>query len=215
MTKNAIIKELTLQLIQMNFICSYHPKSDIFSDMFFDCHNSDEEPSKVRLTLRILIDEKKKEMQYFHKVSEFSDALSRKEQKSAPNIEGFQQFVSYQTVTGKIKHIYLDPQEIADIFKKTAENHGYSFNWMPEHTKAEKVSAKRKRPVKENVPYLTIVTLFMLSSLSLFFQLTTRDWVISLIVAIVFILSTQIIPKWKWPLTAAWIFLQMMIWLIY
>ena len=212
MSKNAIIKELTDQLIKMNFICTYHHKSDIHSDMFFDCQNSDEEPAKVRLTLRISVDDKKKEIHYYHKISEFSENQSRKERDSSPAIEGFQQFVSYQTVTGKTKHIYLDPQEIEELFQKTAQNHGFTL--IREADKPLSEPQVKKRLIKENVPYLTIATLLILSSISLFFQLDKRDWITSLIVAILFILSTQIIPKWKWPLTAAWIILQMLIWLI-
>ncbi len=212
MSKNAIIKELTDQLIKMNFICTYHHKSDIHSDMFFDCQNSDEEPAKVRLTLRIAVDDKKKEIRYYHKVSEFTEDQSKKERDASPAIEGFQQFVSYQTVTGKTKHIYLDPQEIEEYFDKTAQNYGFTLIRVTDKSISE--TQHKKRLIKESVPYLTIATLLILSSISLFFQLDKRDWITSLIVAILFILSTQIIPKWKWPLTGAWIILQMLIWLI-
>jgi hypothetical protein len=72
MSKATLIKELTSQLINMNFVCTYHPKNDIHSDMFFDCQNSDEEPAKINLMLTVNINEKQKLLKYAHRISEYS-----------------------------------------------------------------------------------------------------------------------------------------------
>jgi predicted O-linked N-acetylglucosamine transferase (SPINDLY family) len=216
MSKANIIKELTSQLNQMNFICSYHPKTDIYSNMFFDCQNSDEEPAKINLILSVSIDEKKKQFEYYHRISEYTmTKTKRNTQLSAPLTE-FHQFVSYQTVTGKTKHIYLDPEEITDFFKKHAQKYSYAFVRSEDQDKSQKKNFfKAKRSAKESVPVLTIITLIVLSLLSLLFQLTPRDWIVSLVLSIIFILSTQMLPKWKWSLTAIWISIQTIIWLIY
>jgi hypothetical protein len=212
MSKATLIKELTSQLINMNFVCTYHPKNDIYSDMFFDCQNSDEEPAKINLMLAVSIDEKLKQLKYTHRISEYTISDHKKNVQRSQPLESFHQFVSYSTITGKTKHIYLDPEEIAELFENVSNKHDYSFirNELPNLTKKAE-----KRPVKQSVPILSIVTLMGLSALSLFFQLTPRDWIISLILAIIFILSTQMIPKRKTVLVAGWITLQVLIWFLY
>jgi hypothetical protein len=215
MSKAIIIQDLTSQLIQMNFICTYHPKYDLYSDMFFDCQDSDEEPSKINLVLAFSIDEKQKELKYYHRVSEYSEDGNNRIRLSNP-IESFHQFVSYQTITGKTKHIYLDPEEITEFFKKSCEKYDYRFIHTDEH-----VSLKTKKPDKtkysviQSIPLLTILTLLTLTTLSWSFHLLPRDWIVSLVLAIIFILSIQMIPKRKVMLTAGWITLQILIWLIY
>lgn len=215
MSKAIIIQDLTSQLIQMNFICTYHPKYDLYSDMFFDCQDSDEEPSKINLVLAFSIDEKQKELKYYHRVSEYSEDGNNLIRLSNP-IESFHQFVSYQTITGKTKHIYLDPEEIAEFIKKSCEKYDYRFIHTEEH-----VSLKTRKPDKtkysviQSIPLLTILTLLTLTALSWSFQLLPRDWIVSLVLAIIFILSIQMIPKRKVILTAGWIILQILIWLIY
>ena len=215
MSKANIIKDLTSQLIQMNFICSYHPKNDIYSDMFFNCQNSDEEPSRINLILAVSIDEKRKQLKYYHRVSEYSLQGKQKKVQLALPMKEFHQFVSYQTVTGKTKHIYLDPEEIAELFKQNSEKYGYVFvrKDISDPSKAND-SQIAKRPYKQSVPILTIVTLLILSALSLLFQLTPRDWIVSLVLSIIFILSIQMIPKRKWTLIAGWITMQMFIWIL-
>jgi hypothetical protein len=216
MSKDIIIKDLTSQLIQMNFICSYHPKYDLYSDMFFDCQNSDEEPAKINLILAISIDEKHKQLKYYHRISEYIILDTKKKMQLTEPIDSFHQFVSYQTVTGKTKHIYLDPEEIAEFFKLSCEKHGYSFTRIQQPLSSQiKESVKAKRSTKESVPTLTIITLFSLTALSLYFNLIPRNWILSLILAIIFILSAQMIPTKKWLLTAGWVTLQILIWLIY
>lgn len=214
MSKAIIIQDLTSQLIQMNFICTYHPKYDLYSDMFFDCHDSDEEPSKINLILAVSIDEQQKKLNYYHRVSEYIDDGSSKVLLANP-IESFHQFVSYQTITGKTKHIYLDPEEIADFLKLSSEKYGYTFIHSDEHVSLRtKRPEKIKRSVRQSVPMLAIITLLTLTALSLSFHLLPRDWITSLILAIVFILSMQMIPKRKGALTVGWITIQVLIWLI-
>lgn len=216
MSKDIVIKDLTSQLIQMNFICTYHPKYDIYSDMFFDCQNSDEEPSKINLTLAISIDEKHMELKYYHRISEYIILDTKRKMQLREPIDIFHQFVSYQTVTGKTKHIYLDPEEIVEFLKHLCEKYGYTFTRIQQPLSSKiKESVKTKRPAKESVPTLTIITLFSLTALSMYFNLIPRNWILSLILAIVFILSAQMIPKMKWQLTAGWVTLQVLIWLIY
>ena len=216
MSKDIIIKDLTSQLIQMNFICSYHPRYDLYSDMFFDCQNSDEEPSKINLILAISIDEKSKQLKYYHRISEYIALDTKKKMHLTDPIDNFHQFVSYQTVTGKTKHIYLDPDEIAEFLKSSCENYGYSFTRIQQPLSSKiKDSVNTKRSNKGSVPTLTIITLFSLTALSLYFDLIPRNWILSLILAIIFILSAQMIPKQKWLLTASWVTLQILIWLIY
>lgn len=215
MSKTNIIKDLTSQLTQMNFVCSYHPKNDIYSDMFFDCQHSDEEPAKINLILSVSIDEKHKQLTYHHRISEYTVTDKLKNIRLSPPIEGFHQFVSYQTVTGKTKHIYLDPEEIADLFKQSSEKYGYEFIRKDLFFHSTSDKTEKKRSNKQSVPTLTIVTLLILSALSLLFQLTPRDWIISLVLSIVFILSIQIIPKHKWSLIAGWFIMQLLIWLLY
>ncbi len=215
MSKTNIIKDLTSQLTQMNFVCSYHPKNDIYSDMFFDCQHSDEEPAKINLVLSVSIDEKHKQLTYHHRISEYTVTDKFKNVRLSPPIEGFHQFVSYQTVTGKTKHIYLDPEEIADLFKQSCEKYGFTFVRKELATPSQTNETAKKRSYKQSVPTLTIVTLLILSALSLLFQLTPRDWIISLVLSIVFILSIQMIPKRKWPLITGWLIMQVLIWLLY
>lgn len=216
MSKTSIIKDLTSQLIQMNFICTYHPKNDIYSDMFFDCQNSDEEPAKINLILAVSIDEKHKQLKYFHRISEYSVIDKKRKVQLAPPIEGFHQFVSYQTITGKTKHIYLDPEEIAEFFKQNSENYGYLFVRTDVFDISKNEDHKKtKRSYKESVPVLTIVTLITLSALSMFFHLLPRDWIVSLVLAIIFILSIQMLPKRKWILITSWVTMQIFIWLFY
>lgn len=215
MSKAIIIQDLTSQLIHMNFICTYHPKYDLYSDMFFDCHNSDEEPSKINLILVVSIDEKQNQLKYFHRVSEYIDNGNSRVLLANP-IEGFHQFVSYQTITGKTKHIYLDPEEITDFLKKCCEKYGYEFVHTDEHVSSKtRKTDNIKRPAKQSVPMLTILTLLTLTALSWSFHLLPRNWIISLALAIIFILSMQMIPKRKVLLTAGWITIQILIWLIY
>jgi hypothetical protein len=212
MSKTNIIKDLTSQLTQMNFVCSYHPKNDIYSDMFFDCQDSDEEPAKINLILAVSIDEKQKQLIYNHRISEYTLTEKMKKVRLSPPINGFHQFVSYQTVTGKTKHIYLDPEEITEIFKQICEKYGYAF---VRNDMTEKSENSKKRSQKQSVPILTIVTLLILSALSLLFQLTPRDWIVSLVLSIVFILSLQMLPKRRWTLITGWLILQIFIWLLY
>jgi hypothetical protein len=212
MSKATLIKELTSQLINMNFVCTYHPKNDIHSDMFFDCQNSDEEPAKINLMLTVNINEKQKLLKYAHRISEYSILNHKNKIQRSQPLEAFHQFVSYATITGKTKHIYLDPEEIAELFENVSKKHGYTFirNEIPNLTKKAE-----KRSVKQSVPILPIVTLIGLSAVSIFFKLTPHDWIISLILAIIFILSTQMIPKRKTELIAGWIILQVLIWFLY
>jgi hypothetical protein len=214
MSKAVIIKDLTSQLIQMNFVCTYHPKNDIYSDMFFDCQNSDEEPSKINLKLAISVDEKQKQLKYAHRISEYTTSDPKNKVQLLDPIEGFHQFVSYQTITGKIKHIYLDPEEISELIEKISKKQEYTFMRMDniDFRMSKKVE---RRPAKQSVPVLSIVTLLILSALSLLFQQKPQDWIISLVLAILFILSTQMIPQRKFVLTAGWITMQMLIWLLY
>jgi hypothetical protein len=216
MSKANIIKDLSSQLIQMNLICTYHPKNDIYSDMFFDCQNSDELPAKINLIIAVSIDEKRKQLKYFHRVSEYTINGKQKKVQLAPVMNEFHQFVSYQTITGKTKHIYLDPEEIADFFKQNCEKYGYDFVRKDIAEPSEKIGAViSKRSYTQRIPILTILTLMILSLLSLLFQLTPRDWIVSLVLSIIFILSIQMIPKRKWTLIAGWIILQIFIWLLY
>lgn len=215
MSKAVIIKDLTSQLIQMNFVCTYHPKNDIYSDMFFDCQNSDEEPSKINLKLAISVDEKQKQLKYAHRISEYTTSDPKNKVQLLDPIEGFHQFVSYQTIIGKIKHIYLDPEEIAELIENISKKHDYTFLRVNDIDLTQVKKQKEKRPVKQSVPVLTIVTLLILSALSLLFQQKPQDWIISLVLAILFILSTQMIPQRKFVLTAGWITMQMLIWLLY
>jgi hypothetical protein len=184
--------------------------------MFFDCQNSDEEPSKINLILAISIDEKNKQMKYYHRISEYIVLDTKKKMQLSDPIDDFHQFVSYQTITGKTKHIYLDPGEIADFLKQSCEKYGYAFTPVQQPLSSKiKDSVKTKRPVKESAPMLTIMTLLTFTALSLYFDLLPRNWTFSLVLAIIFILSAQLIPKQKWLLTACWITLQILIWLIY
>lgn len=216
MSKAILIQDLTSQLIQMNFICTYHPKYDLYADMFFDCHNSDEEPSKINLILAVSIDEKQKQLKYYHRVSEYITEERNTQVTLANPIEGFHQFVSYQTITGKTKHIYLDPEEISDFLKKSSEKYGYTFVHTEEHVSLRTRNAdKTKCSVKQSIPIFTILTLLTLTALSWSFHLLPRDWITSLVLAIVFILSMQMIPRRKGALTIGWITLQILIWLIY
>lgn len=215
MSKATLIKELTSQLINMNFVCTYHPKNDIYSDMFFDCQNSDEEPAKINLMLTVNIDEKQKLLKYTHRISEYTISDHKNRIQRSQPLESFHQFVSYSTITGKIKHIYLDPEEIAELVESISKKFGYAFVRNENVEIAHKKQQTEKRPAKQSVPILPIMTLIGLSSVSLFFQLTPRDWIVSLILAIIFILSTQMIPKRKVVLTAGWITLQMLIWFLY
>ncbi|PKM65042.1 MAG: hypothetical protein CVU94_09525 [Firmicutes bacterium HGW-Firmicutes-19] len=214
MSKAVIIKELTSQLIQMNFVCAYHPRNDIYSDMFFECQNSDEEPSKINLKLAVSVDEKSKQLKYAHRISEYTTSDHKNRVHLLDPIEGFHQFVSYQTITGKTKHIYLDPEELVELIENMCKKHEYTFVRI-DNIDLSMSKQIEKRPVKQSVPVLSIVTLLILSALSLLFQLTPKDWIISLVLAILFILSIQMIPQKRLTLMAGWITLQMLIWFLY